>query len=191
MQSEPPSRMAASAQAKSPRAIRTTIARGGRLCASGVATCNQNHHRAWRPALRKRSRHVQSEPPSRVAAGRVQTIAPCNQNQPRAWRPAPRKRSRPVQSEPPSRMAAASAQAKSPRAIRTTIARGGRLCASGVATRNQICMARLPAARAASFTASVRVGCAWHVRARSSADPPNSMRTAASAISSPACGPMI
>ena len=43
-----------------------------------------------------------------------------------------------------------------------------------------IWMARL--STAASFTASVKVGCARQVRARSSAEPPNSMSTAASAI---------
>ncbi len=41
---------------------------------------------------------------------------------------------------------------------------------------------RLATAMAASLTASVSVGCAWQVRARSSAEPPNSMITAASAI---------
>ena len=50
-------------------------------------------------------------------------------------------------------------------------------------------IARLPTASAASFTASVSVGCAWQVRARSSADPPNSISTAASAIMLPGIRP--
>src|SRR5215470_8905187 len=49
----------------------------------------------------------------------------------------------------------------------------------------------LPTARAASFTASVKVGWAWQVRAMSSAAAPNSIATAASAIMLPASGPMI
>src|SRR5690554_2909744 len=44
-------------------------------------------------------------------------------------------------------------------------------------------------ARAASLTASDIVGCAWQVRARSSEEPPNSIRTAASWIISPAPKP--
>ena len=42
---------------------------------------------------------------------------------------------------------------------------------------------------AASFTDSDMVGCAWQVRARSSAEPPNSISTAASWIISPAPKP--
>ena len=43
---------------------------------------------------------------------------------------------------------------------------------------------------AASFTASASEGCAWQVRAMSSADAPNSIAIATSAISSPAFGPI-
>src|SRR5690606_8682058 len=48
---------------------------------------------------------------------------------------------------------------------------------------------RLSTARAASLTASDRVGCAWQMRAMSSAAPRNSMMVTASAISSEAIGP--
>src|SRR3954454_23060271 len=54
---------------------------------------------------------------------------------------------------------------------------------------DHIWMARLPTASAASLTASERVGWAWQVRARSSAEPPNSISTAASWIISPASAP--
>src|SRR5665647_2906915 len=47
-------------------------------------------------------------------------------------------------------------------------------------------MARLATAMAASLTASGSVGCAWQVRAMSSAEAPNSMASAASAIMLPA-----
>jgi hypothetical protein len=53
----------------------------------------------------------------------------------------------------------------------------------------QICIARFATAIAASFTASDIVGWAWQVRARSSAEPPNSISTAASWIISPAPKP--
>src|SRR6201985_3647183 len=56
---------------------------------------------------------------------------------------------------------------------------------------DHIWMARLPTASAASLTASERVGWAWQVRARSSAEPPNSINTAASWIISPASAPII
>ena len=49
-------------------------------------------------------------------------------------------------------------------------------------------MARFSTAMAASLTASDMVGWAWQVRARSSEEPPNSITTAASWISSPAPG---
>src|SRR5437868_220185 len=55
----------------------------------------------------------------------------------------------------------------------------------------QIWIARLPTASAASLTASDRVGWAWQVRARSSAEPPNSISTTASWIISPASAPMM
>src|SRR5688572_8018091 len=45
-------------------------------------------------------------------------------------------------------------------------------------------IARLSTERAASCTASDRVGCAWQIRARSSAEPWNSIATTASAINS-------
>ena len=54
---------------------------------------------------------------------------------------------------------------------------------------DHIWMARLPTASAASLMASERVGWAWQVRARSSAEPPNSISTAASWIISPASRP--
>src|ERR1700716_2359927 len=54
-----------------------------------------------------------------------------------------------------------------------------------------IWIARLPTASAASLMASERVGWAWQVRAKSSAEPPNSIRTAASWIISPASRPTI
>ncbi len=54
---------------------------------------------------------------------------------------------------------------------------------------NQIWIDRLSTPIAASFTASDIVGCAWQVRARSSAEPPNSISTAASWIISPAPKP--
>jgi len=44
---------------------------------------------------------------------------------------------------------------------------------------------------AASLTVSVSMGWAWQVRARSSAELPNSMATAASAIILLACAPMM
>src|SRR4051794_39889198 len=50
-------------------------------------------------------------------------------------------------------------------------------------------MARFSTASAASFTASVSVGCAWQVRAISSDDPPNSIATAHSITRLPASGP--
>src|SRR5215813_13840756 len=53
---------------------------------------------------------------------------------------------------------------------------------------DQIWIARLATASAASLTASGSVGCAWQVRAISSAAAPNSMATAASAIMLPASG---
>jgi hypothetical protein len=53
----------------------------------------------------------------------------------------------------------------------------------------QICIARFATAIAASFTTSDIVGWAWQVRARSSAEPPNSISTAASWIISPAPKP--
>src|SRR6476620_9872455 len=49
-----------------------------------------------------------------------------------------------------------------------------------------ICIARFATAIAASFTASGSVGCAWHVRAMSSAEAPNSIAMVASAIMLPA-----
>ncbi len=50
---------------------------------------------------------------------------------------------------------------------------------------------RSSTASAASFNTSANVGCAWLLRAMSSLLAPNSMATAASAIRSPARGPMM
>src|SRR5262245_41969420 len=61
----------------------------------------------------------------------------------------------------------------------------------GEGGRRHIWMLRLATAMAASLTASVRVGWAWQVRARSSAEPENSMITAASAIISLAWAAMM
>src|SRR5215813_8030116 len=60
---------------------------------------------------------------------------------------------------------------------------------TAVCDGSHIWIDRLPTASAASFTASVRVGWAWQVRAMSSAAAPNSIATAASAIMLPASGP--
>src|SRR5262245_20792649 len=54
-----------------------------------------------------------------------------------------------------------------------------------------ILIGRLSTASAASFTASFNVGCAWQMRARSSAEPPNAISVTASAIMVPASAPMI
>src|SRR3546814_18521769 len=50
---------------------------------------------------------------------------------------------------------------------------------------------RLSTASAASFMASDKVGCAWQIRAMSSAAPRNSMLVTASAISSAALRPLL
>ena len=76
------------------------------------------------------------------------------------------------------------------RAARPKPKRRPRRRARGAASAH-IWMARLSAASAASFTASFSVGCAWQVRAKSSAEPPNSISTAASAIMVPASAPRI
>ena len=57
--------------------------------------------------------------------------------------------------------------------------------------KNYECIALLSTDNAASFTASEKVGWAWHVRAISSALAPNSIATPISAINSPACGPIM
>src|SRR5262249_31382652 len=60
-----------------------------------------------------------------------------------------------------------------------------------VTEQYQKLIARLATAKPASLIASLKVGCAWQVRAMSSADAPNSMAMAASPIMLPASGPRI